>query len=112
MNCPVYQDDALARRGPEQRQHHVLVVRILHEAVGQRRLGAFALGLHLLEHRRLLQLEPDVDREREQDGRDQERDAPAQSENSFASISTRAPPITASAMKKPSVAVVWIQLVS
>ena len=35
-----------------------------------------------------------------------------QSAKTLASIHSRAPPITASARKNPSVAVVWIQLVS
>ena len=70
-------DHALAGGGAEQREQHVLVVRIVEEALGQRRLRALALCLHLLEDRRLVQLEPDVDREHQQDERDQERNAPA-----------------------------------
>src|SRR5947208_1505175 len=51
-----------------ERQGHVLVVRISHEASLQRRLGALALRLHPPEQRRLVQFEPDVD------GHQQQRD--------------------------------------
>ena len=68
---------ALARGGAQERQQHVLVVRIVQEALGERRLGPAALGLHPLEYRRLVQLQPDVDREDQQDERHQERNAPA-----------------------------------
>ena len=70
-------DDALAGGGAEQGEQHVLVVRILEEAVAERRLGALALGLHPLEDRRLAQLQADIDGEEEQDDGDQERNAPA-----------------------------------
>ena len=46
VELPRVPDDALAGGGAEQRQQHVLVVRIAEEAVGDRRLGAFALRLH------------------------------------------------------------------
>jgi hypothetical protein len=70
-------DDALAGGGAEQRQQDEAVVRVAQEAVGQGRLRALTLGLHLGEDRRFVQLEPDVDREHQQDQRDQERNAPA-----------------------------------
>ena len=70
-------DDALAGGGAEQRQQHVFVVGVAQEAVGQGRLGAFALFLHAHEDRGLAQPEPDIDREHQQDQRHHERDSPA-----------------------------------
>src|SRR5438046_1707532 len=60
----------------QQRKQYVLVVWILEEAVGERRFGAFTFRLHFLEYRRLMQLEPDVDRKYEQDERQPERNPP------------------------------------
>src|SRR5262249_56996576 len=70
-------DDALPCRRTQQRQRHVLVVRILEEAVLQRRLAAFALRFHPAEQRRLVELQPDIDRHQEQRDREPERNAPA-----------------------------------
>ena len=70
-------DHALAGRGAEQREQHELAVASSWRSFGERRLGGLAFALDLLEHRRLFQLEPDVDREDQQEQRNPERDAPA-----------------------------------
>ena len=69
--------DGLAGGGPEQGQQHDLEIPPLCERLGQRRLRQLARGFHLLEYRRFLQLQPDVHGDHEQDGRQQERHAPA-----------------------------------
>ncbi len=76
VELPRVPHHALPGRGTQQRQQHVLVVGVLQEAVGQRRLGAATFRLHALEHRQFIELEPDVDGEGQQDQRDQERNAP------------------------------------
>ena len=63
--------------GAEEGQQHDLEVAALGEGLGQRLLGELALGADLLEGRRLLELQPDIDRHGEQHHRHQERDAPA-----------------------------------
>ena len=68
---------ALARGGAQERQQHVLVVRVVEEALGQRSLRSLALFLHLVEQRGLIQPEPDIDREHQQDDGHEERNAPA-----------------------------------
>jgi hypothetical protein len=70
-------DDGLAcRRTEQQREHEAQVPRIA-EGVGERGLRQRDLLLQLAEHRRFLQLQADVHRDREQHRREQERDAPA-----------------------------------
>ena len=68
---------ALAGGRAEQREQHVFVVRVVQEALGQRRLRAFALFLHLRKDRRFVQAQPDPDRDAEQEHRHQERNSPA-----------------------------------
>ena len=70
-------DHRLARGRAEQSQDRDLGIRPIAERVGERRLGALALRLHLREHRRFFELHPDPDRHDEQDRRQQERNAPA-----------------------------------
>src|ERR1700722_17571572 len=67
---------AHAGGGPKQRQQHIFVVRILEEALGQRRLRAFALLIHYLENGRLIQLESNMNRESQENDRHDEWDAP------------------------------------
>ncbi len=70
-------DDALAGGGAQECEQHDARVAPSREAFRERRAREPALRLHLDEDRRLLELEPDVDRNAEQDDRDQERHAPA-----------------------------------
>src|SRR5439155_5419568 len=70
-------DHALACGGTEKREQNELVVGIAEEAVAQRLLGTFALRLELLEYRRFLQLEADVNRDQQKRNREPERNAPA-----------------------------------
>ena len=60
----------------EQRHEHDLEVGPVGEALAQRRLAPLPLRLHLQEHRRFVELEPDVDRHHQQHEREQERDPP------------------------------------
>ena len=66
----------LTGRSTQQNQQHQLQVAAL-QAVTERRLGTLALRLHLLEQRRLAQLQADPHRHAQQQDRDQERNAPA-----------------------------------
>ena len=70
-------DHALAGGGAEERERDVLVVRILEEAVADGRRGALAGGLHALKDRRFVQLEADVDGDRQERHRAPEGDPPA-----------------------------------
>ncbi len=70
-------DHRLAGGGAEQGQDHHLEIAPAAESLGQRRLGLLALGLHLLEQRRLVQLQADIHRDGQQQRGHQERDAPA-----------------------------------
>ena len=102
VELPRVPDHALAGGRAEQREQHVLVVRILEEAVGQRRLRALAFGLHLLEYRRLVQLEPDVDRRTPAGSSDSQNGIrQPHSANAFASMLLRHSQITSSARNKP-----------
>ena len=102
-------DDRFAGGGAEQREDRDLGVRPVAERFRQRRLRAFAFLLHLLEQRRLVELQPDPDRDAKQDGREQERNAPAPvGEGRLRPCAVRMPRMSSSAMNRPSVAVVWI----
>ena len=68
---------ALSARGAEQREQHELQIAPLPETLRERRARVRAVRLHFDEQRRLGELEPDVDRDREQNHRDEERHAPA-----------------------------------
>ena len=68
---------ALAGRGTEQRQQHILVVRRFEEGIDKRPSGPLALLFHLRPDRRLVQLQANVDGEDQEEERDQERHAPA-----------------------------------
>ena len=70
-------DHALAHHAADQRQDDDLGIAPVGEGFGQRSLRALALVLHLLEHRRFIQAQPDPDRDAEQHHRHQERNAPA-----------------------------------
>ena len=70
-------DHSLAGGRADEREEDDLRVAPVGEALGERRLGRLALALDLLEHRRLLQPQPDIDGEDQQEQRDEERDAPA-----------------------------------
>src|SRR5690606_8517835 len=70
-------DDGLTGGEAKQRDQHQLHVAPLAEAFLERRLGERALLLHLLEKRGLIELEPDPDRNAEQDDGKQEGNAPA-----------------------------------
>ncbi len=69
--------DRFAGGGAEQREDRDLGVRPVAEGFLERRLRLLALVLHLLERGRLGELQPDPDRDAEQDHREQERNAPA-----------------------------------
>ncbi len=69
-------DDRLTRGEPEEREQDDLEVPPLGERLAERRLRPRPLGLHRLEDRRLVELEPDPDRDPEQQERDEEWDAP------------------------------------
>src|SRR5262249_35628783 len=69
-------DDPLASGRAQQRQDDVLVVRIVKEALVERLLRSASFRRHSLEDRRLLELEPDVHREREEDDRNPKWNAP------------------------------------
>jgi hypothetical protein len=69
-------DHRLAGDGAEEREHHHAEVPPAQE-VGDGRGGCLPLLLHAPEHRRLAQSQPDVERDAEEDGRQQERDPPA-----------------------------------
>ena len=64
VELPAVPDHRFAGGGAEQRQDGDLGVRPGAEGLGERRLGAPALVLHLLEHRRFVQAQPDPDRDR------------------------------------------------
>ena len=70
-------DHRLAGDGAEQGDQDDLEVGPARERLGQRRLRALALLLHLPEDRALLELQPDPQRDGEEQDRDQERDPPA-----------------------------------
>src|SRR5262249_25466938 len=76
-------DNALSGGRAEQREQHVFVVGVVEEALGQRSLRTLTLGLHPLEDRGLVQLEPDVDGEAQKNQRDDEWDAPAPLQERF-----------------------------
>src|SRR5581483_9891186 len=67
----------LSRRRAEQREQHDLEIVPAHERFLQRGRRPAPLGFHLLEQRRFLQLQADVDRNQQQEERQPERDAPA-----------------------------------
>src|SRR5262249_6172718 len=77
LELPGVPDNALPCRRAEEREEDELVVRIVEEALGERALGGAVLALDAEEDRRFLELQPNVDREREEDRGEQERDAPA-----------------------------------
>ena len=58
-----------------------------------------------------MELQPDVDRDAQQHDRDEEGMRQPQAAKLAGLMALRIPRITASERKKPSVAVVWIQLV-
>src|SRR5262249_32263372 len=70
-------DDSLTGRGAEEGEQDDLQVAPAREALRQRSFGTFALRLHRLEDRRLLQLKPDVVGEMDQDQGDQEGNSPS-----------------------------------
>jgi hypothetical protein len=78
----------------------------LAEGFGQRRLGALAFCLHLLECRRFVHLQADPDRDAEQHDGDQERNAPAPGGEGFLAHELHADRMTISDRNRPSVAVV------
>src|SRR5262249_34284908 len=67
---------ALARGRAEEREQNDLEVLPLPEAFLERSLAPLPLRLHARKHRRLVELEPDVNRDAEQDERNQERYPP------------------------------------
>src|SRR5690606_38418829 len=77
VELPAVPDDRLTRRRAEQRQNDDLEIAPFSERLGQRGLRELALRLDFQERGRFLQLQPDVDGDREQDDREQERNAPA-----------------------------------
>ena len=70
-------DDGLSRGGAEEREQHDPQVAPLGKRLPERRARMRALGLHRLEHRRFVQLQPDIHRYGEQHDRQKERNAPA-----------------------------------
>ncbi len=77
VELPGVPDDGLAGGTAEQRHDHYLEVLPAGEGFSQRRLGGLAFGLHLQEHRRLAELQADVDRDDQQQDRQQEGNPPA-----------------------------------
>src|SRR4051812_29938979 len=70
-------DHGFARSGAEQRQGGDLGIGPVAERVRQWPRRVLAFGLHAQEDRRFIELEPDPDRYREQNRRQQERDTPS-----------------------------------
>jgi hypothetical protein len=104
-------DDGFTGGGAEEREDGDLQVGPLTEGLGQRTLGSSALRLHAQEDRRFVELEPYPDRYDQQDGREQERNAPASLSEPLPAkpgspIQVRMPSTTSSAMNRPTVAVV------
>ncbi|MNV48004.1 hypothetical protein D3C71_1398910 [compost metagenome] len=77
IELPGVPHHGLAGGAAEQRHDHHLEVVPAGERFGQWRLGRLALGLHLHEHRRLVELHADVHRNCQQQYRQQERHPPA-----------------------------------
>ena len=77
VELPGVPDHRLPRDRADQGDQHQPRVAPAPERLGQRRLRPLARRLHLAEHRRFLELHADVERDAEQQDRDQERDPPA-----------------------------------